>query len=730
MRIYQLDRDGVLAAFPHLRTLEAVGARLPTQVTSFVGRSEVEPVQDLLASARLVTLTGPGGTGKTRLSIEVAATVAPRFPDGTFFVALDSVTDPVLVASELATVLGLSTGTESPLDRVVAHLRERSVLLVLDNLEQVIEAGATVSRLLSECKRVTVLATSRIPLSISGEHVFPVPALSLPAPDRLGVADVATSEAVRLFVERAMAARPDFTLTAANTPAVADIVTRLDGLPLAIELAAARLRMLPVEALRDRLGHRLTLLTSGARDLPERQRTLRGMIEWSHDLLDDPDRRLFARFAVIAGGATIEDTERICGPATELGREVFDGVNSLSQQSLLRILDEAGSPRCAMLATIREYADERLAASQEAETIARRHAEAYLALAEDAAPHLLGTQGQPWNDRLEREHDNLRAALDWIVRTDEGQLGLRMVAALWRFWQVRGHLIEGHERTHRVLALPSAPAQEAALRARAEGAAGGISYWLSRPNSTHRHYAAALVAAREAGDRKLLADALYDFGFAAEPGVTHQQQRYAAGRAPFEESLALYRELDDRAGIASSTWALAMSMAAVGDREAGAVLAEQSLELSRELGDPFRTGWAAHLVSLNKLALGLPEESLPYLREAFRIFQAAGDQTGILLLLVDISALAQQRGHVAQAVAIPRGGAANPRGGRGGPLRRGRSDRIPRLECANRARDRRGGPLVRGGPGGPAQGGHRRGGQLPGRERRNPQRVAPDAELA
>jgi predicted ATPase/class 3 adenylate cyclase len=644
VRLYQLAGAGLQATYPPLRTLEAVGARLPTQATSFVGRTEVEAVARLMASARLVTLTGPGGTGKTRLSIEVAAAVASRFDGGVFFVPLDTVTDPGLVASEIATVVGATGGTEEPLERLVAHLRDRAVLLVLDNLEQVVEARTTVSHLLSACPALSILATSRIPLSVYGEHEFPVPTLSLPPVGRVTATDVAASESVRLFVERAMAARPDFTLTDTNAPAVADIVARLDGLPLAIELAAARVRILPVEALRDRLDDRLGLLTSGARDLPERQRTLRGAIEWSHDLLDDPDRRLFARFAVMAGGANIEHAERVCGPAAELGREVFDGIDSLSQQSLLTLADEAGAPRCAMLVTIREYAAERLAASGEADLVARRHAEMYLALIEEAAPHLLGPEGQAWNDRVEREHDNLRAALHWIVRSDEGELGLRMIAAMWRFWQVRGHLLEGHELAHAVLDLPSVPGQDAALRSRAEAAGGGISYWLGRPDSTHRHYRAALAAAREAGDRKLLADALYDFGFAASPDTGTQLKRYKQGRPWFEESLALYRELDDRPGIASATWALSMALAADGDQGAAASMAEQSLELSRVLGDPFRTGWAAHLVGLVRIAMGEPDAAPPYLREALDIFRSTGDTSGTLLLLIDVAALADARG--------------------------------------------------------------------------------------
>jgi predicted ATPase/class 3 adenylate cyclase len=644
VRIYQVTGPDIAADFPPLRTPRAVGARLPTQRTTFVPRPEVDTIARLLVDERLVTLTGPGGTGKTRISIEVAAAVAPRFADGALFVSLEALQDARLVASEIASVIGLAGGTAGPIDRLVAHLHDRSMLLVLDNFEQVIEAGEDVSRLLSDCPRLSMLVSSRIPLRLYGEHEFPVSTLPLPPAGSSDLSVVAASEAVRLFVERAMVARPDFALNESNALTVSEIVTDLDGLPLAIELAAARLRMLPVQALRERLGDRLVLLTSGARDLPERQRTLRGAISWSHELLDDPDRRLFARFSVIAGGATLEDADAVCGPASDLGRDVFDGISSLSEQSLIRVTDEGGAPRCSMLVTIREYAAERLVENGEADAIARRHAETYLALLEEAAPMLLGAEGQRWNDRIEHEHDNVRAALDWIVRSDEGELGLRTITAAWRFWQVRGHLIEGDERTHAVLALPSVAAQDAVLRTRAESAAGGISYWRSRPESTYRHYAAALEAARETGDRKILADALYDRGFAPSPDAGDQITRFRDGRPWFEESLAIYRELDDRPGIASTTWALAMSLGAHGDVEASTHLAEQSLELSRELGDPFRIGWAAHLVGLARLHGDRLDESAADFAEALDIFRQSGDETGIILLLVDVAGLADRRG--------------------------------------------------------------------------------------
>ncbi len=644
--LWQLEIDGLKAEFPPLRTAGHGGAHLPAEVNSFVGRAEVEAVLRLTESARLVTLTGPGGTGKTRLSRKVAAEVAHRFDDGVYFVALDAVTDADLVASEIASTLSLAGGTNAPLERVLDYLRERDVLLVLDNMEQVIEAAADVARILKECARVSIVATSRIPLRIYGEREFAVPALATPTPgEPLDPERAARFEAVRLFVDRAVDAQPHFRLDADNATVVGDIVARLDGLPLAIELAAARLRTLPLEALRTRLDSRLDALTGGARDVPKRQRTLRAAIDWSHELLDEPDRRLFARFSVMAGGAILDQIEPTCGSTDEIGRELSDGLEDLSEHSLVYVDTQSSSdPRFAMLATIREYARERLEASAEEELIRARHAQAYLALAEAAAPHLLGTDGARWNDRLEVEHDNLRSALDWVIERDEAALGMRMVAALWRFWQVRGHLYEGDERVHAVLALPSAHERPAELRARAESAAGGIAWWRSDFEATHRHYAAALELARTTDDKPLLAEALYNAGFVLDPTETDTLQRYLLGRPLFEESLALYRELGDTGGVASCLWGLAFAAAAERDLDAALDLGSQSLELSRELDDPFRIGWAAHFVGLCSMVTGRPEAAAEMLGESLDIWSRAGDKSGMVLLVGAIATLAGARG--------------------------------------------------------------------------------------
>jgi tetratricopeptide (TPR) repeat protein len=301
-----------------------------------------------------------------------------------------------------------------------------------------------------------------------------------------------------------------------------------------------------------------------------------------------------------------------------------------------------------MLATIREFAAEQLAGSGEGPDLRRRHAEAFVALAEEAAPHLISVDGAAWNDRLELDHDNLRAALDWAVSSDEGGLGLRLVTALWRFWQVRGHLREGDARIHAVLELPSVADQPPALQARAEGAAGGISYWRSRVPSAHRHYSAALEHARRSGDRALIAEALYDLGFTPLPDALQQLDRLRAGRPLFEEAMALYRELDDPAGIASTTWALSMAAAAEGHPGLALERAAESLALSRRLGDPFRTGWSAHQVGLALLVLDRPDEAVAVFDESLSLWVAAGDKSGIVLLLLDIAMLAGARGRVAR----------------------------------------------------------------------------------
>ncbi|HEX9235047.1 MAG TPA: adenylate/guanylate cyclase domain-containing protein, partial [Actinomycetota bacterium] len=411
-RIYQLAVEGLPSEFPPVRTLE-VPTTLPPQRTSFLGRErEVEEISALLAETRLLTLTGPGGTGKTRLAMKVASDHVDRFSDGVFFADLSPIVDPALVPSVISQALVVRDEPgRDLLDTLADYLRDRHVLLVLDNVEQVIECALAVARLLDSAPRLTVLATSRVPFHVSGEREYQVPPLSVPDPRQASDLELITrSESVALFAERAAAVRSGFRVTTENAAAVAEIVARLDGLPLAIELAASRLNLLTPQALLARLTERLPLLTGGARDLPERQRTLRGTIEWSHELLQPELRRLFARLSVFSGGWTLESAEAVCGPGLEL--DVLEGSSTLVDASLVHRLELAdGEPRFTMLETIREYAANQLSQSGEEPELRRRHAEHFRDLAERYDPGFffrIGGAGKEQGDRalhLDREND-------------------------------------------------------------------------------------------------------------------------------------------------------------------------------------------------------------------------------------------------------------------------------------------------------------------------------------
>ncbi len=650
IRLHQLCVEGLPQAFPPLRARTLARTSLPAMLTSFIERDEVESVAVLAEDARLLTLTGPGGTGKTRLAIAVAERIAGRFDGGTYFVALDAIREASLVVPEIISTLGMGSYANAPLQRLTEYLEDRAVLLVLDNLEQVVDAGAAISQLVAKCPRLTVLATSRIPLRVYGEQEFPVPALPLPTPN--GITDTAVLgevASVRLFVERARAAKPSFSLDDSTAADVAGIVARLDGLPLAIELAAARARMLAPAALRARLSDRLGTLTGGTRDRTGRQQTLRGAITWSHDLLDAPDRRLFARFGTIAGAAALAQIEAICGPADEIGRDVFQGIGSLVDQSLVQAVEsDDDEPRFAMLSTISEYARERLAQSGEAERIERRHAEVYLALAEEAAPRLLGPDAATWNDRLEADHDDLRAALDWVVATREAELGLRLIVALWRFWQVRGHLYEADDRVHAVLAMPTVAGQSAVLQARGHLAAGGVTYWRLEEEPTRRHYEAALELARGTDDRALLAECLYNAGFMPVIDGLRARHEGLLGSTPyFEEALAIYRELEDQGGIGRTSWSMAIQAAARGDVEAARQLLAASLDAARSVDDTYQVGWALHLLGQSDVVVGDLEAASRHLRESLDIWAGSGDMSALTLLLIDAVIVARARGDLA-----------------------------------------------------------------------------------
>jgi predicted ATPase/class 3 adenylate cyclase len=443
-RLHQLCIEGLIADFPPPRTLEGRVTNLPAQPTPLVGRDrELEAVRTLLLAedTRVVTLTGPGGTGKTRLALQVAADTVDEFPDGVYGVLLAPVTDPEVVSLELARVLGIEEMPPQPIvEALKAGLAGRRTLILFDNFEHVGAAATLLADLLAACPRLKVLVTSREPLRIAAERQYPVP----PLPE---------SDCVMLFVERARAVRPDFELTDETAPIVAEICERLDGLPLAVELAAAWSKVLPPPALLRRLERRLELPARRSADVPARQSTLREAIAWSYDLLSDEERRLHARLSVFMGGCTVEAAEQVADPDGELGIDVLEGIASLVDRSLLRESeDDEGEPRFAMLATIREYAREHLKESGEEDELLRRHALEFARFAEEAEAGLRAGDQLLWFSRLESEHDNLRAALDSSAASGDDQTALRLGGALGWFWYAHGHALEGCARLTDLLA--------------------------------------------------------------------------------------------------------------------------------------------------------------------------------------------------------------------------------------------------------------------------------------
>ena len=537
---------------------------------------------------RLVTLTGPGGTGKTRLALAVAAELERELAGGARFVGLAALTDPELVGPTIARALEVAERPGEPLEHVLADaLRDRELLVVLDNCERVAAAAPLVAALLEEAPGLLVLATSRTPLRLRGEHELPVP--PLPVPRREDAADVvalARNASVSLFAERARAVRRDFRLTAASAPAVAEICRSLDGLPLALELAAARCNVLAPEELLARLERRLDVLTGGPRDLPTRQQTLRAAIDWSHDLLDPPARELFAALAVFSGGCTLAAAEAVCGGD-------LDAVSALVDQSLLRRDDAAGEePRFRMLETIREYARERLDGLPGAAGLRRRHAEHFLALAEQAEPHLTGPEAPGWLERLEVEHDNLRAALAWTAEAPERhELELRLATALQYFWRLRGHLSEGRRWLEAALARGGeAPV---GVRGRALHAAAVFVDRQGDRAQARRLYEEALALFRSAGDDRLVARTLAELG-----GISILEEDYERAVALYDETIPLFRESGDLRALTVTLSNLASVAGLQGDYERARELGLEALALARERGDGTRrasrcTTWAA-----------------------------------------------------------------------------------------------------------------------------------------
>ncbi len=581
---------------------ELLGARitkrvldLPTPRTSLIGRDrEVAQATALLSQpdVRLLSLTGAGGSGKTRLAIAVASLAAENFSGGVKFVGLSSITDAELVAIALAKSLDLQQVPNSGVGEILRNYLQDAgpFLFVLDNFEQVLPAAGIVAEILSACPTLKVMVTSRACLHVYGEHEFPVAPLEL-------------DPAVQLFVQRATAVRPNFSVTEENRSAISKICARVDGLPLAIELAAARSKLLSPAAILDRLQSSLQLLTGGARDLPERQQTLRNTIDWSHGLLDEAEQKLFRRCAVFAGGCTMEAVEAVCNTSYDLGMDIFEGLSSLVDKNLIQRADRFDSEaRFTMLETIREYASERLNLSGEEEATRRAHAAYCLVLAEEGNPELNPTERAEWLSRCDLEVDNFRAALDWLFATRHMEWAIRLCMALFRFWDMREHLSEGRARLQTMLRL--AGQDYTPERARA-----GI-------------FIAALLAAQ---------------------GDSVTGKRFA------ETSLQLYEELNDRLGVAAALNAIGISARDAGDYEAAKANFERCLEVWRTLPDPLETARCLHNLANVAKARGEYSRAQAALGEATAIFRKVGDSSGAAWSINQQGDIAREQGDLTAA---------------------------------------------------------------------------------
>jgi non-specific serine/threonine protein kinase len=604
---------------------------LPAQTTALLGRdAEVRAVVALLrrADVRLVTLTGPGGAGKTRLALEVSAELLDDFAGGVWFVRLSRLSDPALVIPTIARTLGIQELGRQPVAASLrAYLRERPLALVLDNCEHLAAAAADLASLLESSATLKLLATSRAALRLRGEREYPTPPLAAPgAASALGFARaperLADYPATALFVERVCAILPDFTPTPANAPAIAGICARLDGLPLAIELAATRIKVLPPAALLAQLERGLGILASGARDLPERQQTLGATLAWSERLLTPAEQALFRRLAVFSGGATLATVEAVCASpsgAEPLQGDPLDGLSALVDQSLAQQREEGGAPRFGMLRVVREYALARLEASGEADALRRSHARAMLDLAERAEPELTGSNAELWLDRLELEHDNLRSALAWSREHDETEIGQRLVAALFRFWLARGYLREGLSWAESMLVLEPVEGADS-TRARALRASGALALYGGDSETAGVRLEQAVALARLAGDLLTVANALSSLGV-----MKMGQGDLAQAEAHLRESLTLMRDLGERRGAVSTLTNLSVVPRFQGNMEQAAEIMDEALTLAREVGD--RDLVATNLANASTVALRRGEVAKAYAMsyEALELYWALSD---------------------------------------------------------------------------------------------------------
>jgi predicted ATPase len=653
--IYQVLAPGLKQDFPALRTLDSRPHNLPVQVTPFIGRqSELAAVNRLLRQVeiRLLTLTGPGGTGKTRLALQAAAELQDFFVDGVFWVPLAQINDPDLVVPLIAQSVGVREQGSIPiLESLKKNLRDQQVLLVLDNFEQVTPSGQELSELLEACPQLKFMITSRAVLHLYGEHDFAVPPLTLPDRKQTPSLDQLTQfEAVRLFIERARAIKPSFTVTNENAPAVADICHRLDGLPLAIELAAARINLLTPQAMLSRLQQRLPLLTTGPLNLPSRQRTLRNAIAWSYDLLEPQVQRLLMILSVFSGGFTIEAVETIASQCLKDDISILDGLSRLADQSLIRphvseVATQEDEPRLAMLETIREFAQEQLQKEPMLGQVYSAHADYFIKLAETAAHQLHGAEQVQWFNCLEREYDNLQSVIQWTFETGQPELTAQLCISLSRFWYLRGYPSQGSQWLERLLIhadeLPKL--SQAQLLSTAAVLASG------QANTTKviEYSEKALALHRELGNLRGIADVLNGLGV-----VALDRGDYQRADDIYSESLSLSRQLGDSWGAARALNNLGLTAFDRRDYPQANLYLKESLEIARQNQDISVAAYA--LLNLGRTAMyqGNYDLGKTYLEESLSLQRQLGNKRGISFALLNLGELFLIQGESARTISL------------------------------------------------------------------------------
>ncbi len=638
-----------MAAAPARESRPRDNNNLPVPRTALIGRErEVADLRQLLSRAdvHLVTLTGPGGIGKTRLALQVAGKLADEFAGGICFVGLSAIGETGLIASAIAQAVGVrETGNKSPQGNLMEYLGglTQPMLLVLDNFEHLVAAAPLVAEMLTAGHKLKVMVTSQAPLHIYGEHEFPVPPLSLPDPKSvLPLETLSRLPAIALFLERARAVKNQFELTKENAPAVAAICARLDGLPLAIELAASRIKLLSPSAMLARLESRLNLLTGGARDLPTRQQTLRNTVEWSYGLLNKAEQTLFRRLSVFTGGGTLEAVEAVCDTKQDLGMDVFDGMASLVDKSLAQQVEHVDKEtRFLMLSTIREYALERLAESNDEPATRRAHAAYYLVLAEEGAEDVAS---QPdWLDRFEVEHENLRMAIDYLVKTKDADWGMRLGAALFGFWDTREHLTEGRTAISRILAMEGAK-ERTKQRARLLFAASVLAGVQSDFRSARPLAEESLEICVELGDKRGVAVALNALAV-----ITRDHGDMASASQLFEQCLGIWKDLGDPAAIARALSNLANVMKGQGQYERAFLLYDECLGLFRQVGDGAGAAWTLNYlgdVAREKADLAAARS---YCEQSLLEFRRLSDNWGIASTLCDLASISSDQGNNTEA---------------------------------------------------------------------------------